>query len=417
MAIGYTRAARGTDNINSNSIAVRFVDDELENMSPKVVPLQKLIGYGKPVTNPKAEWYFDELAPQSGTLNADVTTSPAAGTSEAWTVTDSSVFKPGYVLRINNTDNTGAVATPPVYEAVWVTAINSATAIQVTRGAGGTIGTHYVALSNTTLDIITDANKENIDTPLKPTTIPDNDFNYCQIFDQAIQMSYRQRQAMLYGITTGEGGDWALQIQKAVSEQMIRLEKALIRGYRQAASANFPGMLGGICETSTFINSANKQNGAGTAYITEAMFENIVGSCFDQVGPDNTKSMVVLTSRFQKQKINQFIRKSNAGQTTGYVTNDSINYGRAERTAGVVVDRYEWDNGTIDILMHYWMPKDVVVFLSTDYCKIRPFKGGQWQVHDLASSGAYDKMHLYGDYTFVMKNSKAHGIAYNLKTS
>lgn len=80
-------------------------------------------------------WNFGTL-----TLNANVATTPSAGTSEAWTVVATSAIPSipsGMQIRMTVGPSSDLTA-----EVVGVTAVNDGTHIQVTRGLEGTIKTH-----------------------------------------------------------------------------------------------------------------------------------------------------------------------------------------------------------------------------------------------------------------------------------
>jgi hypothetical protein len=347
--------------------AIRYVDDQLENLDPDEVPLQKLIGTGEAVTNRKIEWYDDRLAPTSDTLNGGIN---AAVT--AVVVTNVARFQQYDLIKIED-------------EVLLVTAITDGTST-LTVAARGTYSTAATHASGVTVEILMPALPENTDTPPSPVTRGDPYFNYCQIADYGFQVSYRENEALYYHM---RGKEYNKEVAKKYREAMIDFERLLFHGVAVDASGALPSTMGGFPAYITTNASAM----AGAAFSRSDVL-NLLQLAFAQVGKANMGKLLVMNS-FAKEVLGSFW---DAYRTGGMDT----------RVAANVIDKIATDFGTIDTMMHYWCPVASMFLIDPKNYSLRPFRGGQWQDEPLAKSGPYFKGHLYGDYGGEFKGNRAH---------
>lgn len=358
----------------------RQVDDMLVTMSPKKVPLLKLLGItGFVGENPKYEWVEDTLLATSTTLNGahnnTVTTiNVAAG--------DGANFQKGTLFR--------AITSGGVSEYIWVSADPVTDALTVVRGVAGTTAQTFTG--GETVEIIGLAYPENTDSPLAGTSQFNLPFNYFQLFDTAIQVSNRQNNTAVYGI---RGRDYDFQVAKKLSELMIKLERNCFLGQRNAAAGGVPQLMGGF---PTFITQ-NVTDLAGAA-LTEQSINDALQSAFYKVG-DDLLGRTIICGAWAKRKISSFYAPT-------------ARMDRASRKGGVVVNTVDTEFGEVDVLMNIWCPKDQIFIINTDLLKVGHYKGGAFYDELLPASGGYVKGHLYGDYSLEMKGDKAHMLIKNV---
>jgi hypothetical protein len=377
MATGLIGARTSENTRGANDINIpRLVDDLIEVMSPKEVPLLKLIGIdGDESTNLKREWISDELLPEK----VSVISNWLAGTGTITGGTDVAdsemhAFQVGTVAKIDD-------------ELVWVSAITEGVHREctVTRGAFGTAAANHDGSVNAKEMIIVGiAMIDGNDSPEKATTLPTFEYNYHQIFDQKYKITLRQQNTPLYGIED----DYDYQLEKCFKELAIKLELSVLHGVRHAGTASTPRTMGGFPSFLT-TNVTDLNN----ATLEEKDFLDALQALYYKVGPENMGDLV-LCGAWAKRKINGWY-------------SPSVQMSRSESVGGVVIDKIETDFGDIGIKMLPRIPANQLYIVKLDYLKIHPYKGGRWQDRPLAANGPYDVREVYGDYTMVVKNEVA----------
>ena len=91
-------AVRGTDTFSDETRRARDVSPALQQLEPDAGPLITLMSKlrSRAATDPKFEWFEDQLLPRFDTLGADLT---AAATT--MTVTNYKFFRKGDLVRVN----------------------------------------------------------------------------------------------------------------------------------------------------------------------------------------------------------------------------------------------------------------------------------------------------------------------------
>lgn len=354
----------------------RQVDDMLVTMSPKKVPLLKLVGINSFVgENPKYEWVEDVLLSTSSTITDNPLTSGATTTTVA--AGDGPNFQKGSLIQIDS-------------EIMWVSADPATDTLTIVRGVAGTTAASHT--QNTVVDIIGVAYNENVDSPLAGTSQFSLPYNYFQLYDAAVQVSNRQNNTAVYGI---RGRDYDFQVSKKLTELMIKLERNAFQGVRSAASGGVPPLMGGF---PTFITQ--NVTDMASAPLTEQAINDALQTSFYKVG-DDLLGRTLICGAWVKRKISSF-----------YAPNARMQ--RAERTGGVVVNTIDTEFGEVDVLMNIWCPKTSAFIVNPDLLKMGHYKGGAFYDELLPASGGYVKGHIYGDYSLEMKGDKAHMLVKNI---
>jgi hypothetical protein len=382
MANSYN-VARSFDNVNAlNSSAIpRFVDEAFEILAFEEVPFLKLIGIdGDESENRKREWMDDSLAAQTFSIISDWAASGGnSGTlvgGTDLTAADAANLQVGTIFKVDS-------------ELVWISAASTTagvTTFTVTRGAYGTTAAQHDGSSTAkTAEIKGIALAEGTDTPLKGTTVPSFYYNYHQIFQTRLDMTWRMKNTPQYGIAN----DWNHQKAKAFKELNILLEIAALQG-TQGDGTDGPMAMGGLPSYITTNATA-----LASAAIEEKDLLDLLQNIYTGVGASNM-GKTILCGPWIKRKINSWF-------------DPKVQMTRKENTGGFVINQVETDFGTLDIVMINRMPLSDLYVINTEFVKVHPYKGGKWQEFELPSNGDYDKLGIYGDYTLVVKNQKAMG--------
>lgn len=361
----------------------RFVDDQLQNMSPMDVPFLKYCGGINQfvATNPKVEWIEDDLWQARLTVSSTTGLSDTTGTLLTLSASTAYQLHKGMVLQIDD-------------ELMWVTTVASATTVNVVRDyAGSTAATHATASSIYMMGVSV---AENEDSNYVGSSIFSFPYNYCQIFDSAYQISKAQNATEVYG---RRGPDLDAMTASELKKKMVLLEEACIRNLRYEGSAALdPPLMGGLRQ---YINSTDSNvTDLATAAITEKDLNDMLQTMFYQVGPTNMAKTIICGS-WVKRKISSFYEPHYRSTVES-------------KRGGVTIEQITTDFGSVDVLMHYHCPPERVYFLNPEYIEIGHYKDGQFQDGPLAVAGPYFRRHLYGHYSMVVKNVKSMALLDNV---
>lgn len=326
----------------------------------------------KEATATQHRWMEDELRPLTSLLTADplaggVTINVTAGTG--------TYFRADDVVKIED-------------ELLLVTAV-AADALTVTRGFGGSVAAAHAIGS--IIEIVGVALLEGDATPgVARTTVKVEKSNYTQIFEDVVEIS-----ATLEAVEQwAPGSEYARQLAKTMKTLMILLDKTFYHGKPGAGSSTVPRSMAGVRH---FITT-NVTAAAGAA-LSETILLNALHAAYDEGGNPGTLFMTLLQKRF----FNLFL-----GNTVRRTTLD-------ETKAGAVVDFYTWDNGTLDVVIDRWMPKDEVVGLTTEYIGFGPLRTRNL-AHEILpkQSREVQRGQITGEYTAEVKSEAAHFLVDNL---
>lgn len=318
------------------------------------------------------EWLEDTHAPLSDTLNESASITSTVTTI---TVTDASLYEPGYIIKIDS-------------EYLWVSSAAITTNIlTVTRGvAGSTAATHA---STASIEIISNARVEGAEsTPIAFTTRTTGS-NVTQIFHQEVKVPRSQIKLSQYGIAD----EMAYQKDKAVPAIMRMIEKHI---FNSKALSTGSVSVGRIMNGLQGFITTNKISGAS---LSQAAFENAVLSAYNNGGGG---PWVAFVNPVVKQKIKNFY------DTTGVASATILRVSQDTREVGMNIDRINTPFGTVDLVMTRWVASSIVPIVDLQHVGFITYDPFQWE--DLAKTGDYERAEVVGEFTFCLRQEKAHAI-------
>lgn len=112
--------------------------------------------------------------------------------------------------------------------------------------------------------------------------------------------------------------------------------------------------------------------------------------------------------------MNLFNRRQMSDLLTPFVRSE-----RTERVVGVVVNRYEYTHGEINIMLNKWTDASQLWILSPEYIGVGPLSANgndrSFQVETLPKDGDYERRAVIGEYTAEIRNrAAAHALIRNL---
>lgn len=354
---------------------VRYVDDVLQVMSDYDVFFTKRIGGDSfEADNIKVEWTEDDLWARRFLVAEALDASETAidvptGTAHR--------YPKGTLLKIDT-------------EIMWVAAAADANTLTVTRGAMGTTAATHLISAETL--IVGNSIAEGAARTLRGTPVYTMPFNYCQIFRQAVGVTFRQQDMNVYGRTQP---DLTEKIGLTTQQLMVSLEEGLIEGARYpGTTATDPGGFGGL---DFYLNATDSNvTDLNSAAVTEKDILDLLQTAFYKVGASNMGKLL-LVDAWTKRKINSFWAPS-------------VRQTRSENTIGVVVDFIETDFGRIEVFMHTAVPKGKAFLVNPDYVELGHYgTRGRWNTRALPTTDDTVEEEVYGDYTAKVKNVLAQG--------
>lgn len=318
------------------------------------------------------EWLEDTHAPLSDTLNESASITSTVTTI---TVTDASLYEPGYIIKIDS-------------EYLWVSSAAITTNIlTVTRGvAGSTAATHA---STASIEIISNARVEGAESTPVAFTTRTTGSNVTQIFHQEVKVPRSQIKLSQYGIAD----EMAYQKDKAVPAIMRMVEKHIFNSKSlSTGSVSVGRIMNGL---QGFITT-NKISGAS---LSQAAFENAVLSAYNNGGGG---PWVAFVNPVVKQKIKNFY------DTTGVASATILRVSQDTREVGMNIDRINTPFGTVDLVMTRWVASNIVPIVDLQHVGFITYDPFQWE--DLAKTGDYERAEVVGEFTFCLRQEKAHAI-------
>ncbi len=376
----------------------RAIADLIDIIDPMDVPVLKYFGIGDsgaggmskvqqfriqnwPST--RVEWLEDTMAPLTTTITASMAATNATATL-AIVAGNANYLRPGHVIKIDD-------------ERLLVRIVSSDSAT-VTRMWGGTatnVNTSASHAASAVVEIVGNARDEGDESDADFTTQVAAPYNYTQIFQAEVKVSRTQNKISQFGISA----EYDYHVQKRFKEQLRLLEKTLFDGARNAGTNQTasntldPRAMGGF---RTFItdNTASLSSGP----LTQKDLEDQIQACWTDGGnPD-----LIICNGWVKRKISSFYAP--------YVRTV-----RTEATGGVTIDQVETEFGTLNILMSRWCPSSQLYVVSSEFVGVLPYE--EFFDEPLAKTGDYERGQVVGEYTFVVKNDKAHARIMSISTT
>lgn len=326
----------------------------------------------------KGEWMEDTMSPRSGSLDASLN---GSATTVAVQTGEGNYLKKGDVIRIED-------------ELIWISS-TSANAISVMiRGFGGTTNTSHA--DDTPWDLVGSASLEGDDFVTGHTTTISRPYNHTQILREAVKVSGSEQENPKWD---GETNTLARHLGKLMGDGgksgklPILLEQSGIYGRRAAGTDSTARAMGGLTQYVT-----TNVNDLGGAALLRKNIEDSLMACFEAGGSPET----LIVGGHARRKITNFYEK--------YITTT-----QDETRGGAVIDTVKTDFGTLTIVYWRWArPNELLIVEKGQmgWCEMRPFR-----IYDRASIGDYEVKEVLGEYTFVVRNEKAHAIVKNFSTT
>ena len=372
------------------------VSEIIDAIDPREIPFLAMLGWSNegsvaagadslsfPCFNTTHTWQNDTLVPANGTLGGSYT----SGGLDLTFATGQGVYvKADDYLKVNNAYyRVASVAT----DTVTVVLLDGAT------DANHADGDEWFNLGTLRLDGAGYADR------IKSTDLTTT-INYTQIFHEEVSVSGTSESVEKYGITD----EFDREFSKKFQEMLIRLEKAAIYGLKNSlptgnATVADVRRMGGLADYIRYNADAIRHDAAG-AILTEKMLVDQLETIWEAGGKPN---MIMVGSR-QQRRISAW--------AAPYVRT-----ARNEDTVGVVVNNYESDFGSIDIVMNRHVNKDDLIICSTEYVGIGPLAGNgnsrAFFVTPIPVDGDRRKASITGEYTMEVRNAtQSHGWIYGL---
>lgn len=322
------------------------------------------------------EWLEDTHAPLSDALNESASITSTVTTI---TVTDASLYEPGYLLLIDS-------------ELMWTSSTDlTSNVLTVTRGVAGTTAASHA--SNASIEIISNARVEGAESTPIAFTDRSVGSNVTQIFHQEVKVSRSHLKLSQYGIAD----EMAYQKDKAVPATMRQIEKHLF--YSKGLSTG-SATVGRIMNGFQGFITTNKVSGAS---LSQAAFENAVLSAYNNGGGG---PWVAFVNPVNKQKIKNFY------DTTGVASNTVLRVSQDTREVGMDIDRINTPFGVVDLVMTRWVPTSIIPIVDLKHAGLITYDPFQWE--ELAKTGDYERAEVVGEFSFCLRQEKAHAILTNV---
>lgn len=397
---GYEDGAEGDGipaEIDAN-VKIRWVDDLLTNMSERSADLLKYLGGPSQFmfNQTKVEWVEDDVWNRRPTLGttplsngADTSLTLSAGTVHRYPV--------GTILKnINNTALPG--------ECVRVTG-HSGNDLTVTRDIYA-LGTEGAWASTDEVIVAGFSMNENDAWVARPAAIFNLPYNYAQVQHVAIDVTYRRQETGLYGL---RGTDLDKVAADTTAEQFVAMEQAAAHGSRFSGASGIPGAFGGFVFYITAANGAQVTDLA-TAALTRKDIDDKLQALYYAVGSEKM-AMTILTSGWGKRKITSFFSAAER-------------LGPGASVAGVAIDRFNTDFGTVDVLLHTALAKNDLYFIRREQNRLghfgmrgRPHLEEAVAVNGSGQTGPFLRRIFYADLSMQCKGVQGEGRITNFSTT
>jgi hypothetical protein len=106
------------------------------------------------------------------------------------------------------------------------------------------------------------------------------------------------------------------------------------------------------------------------------------------------------------QKIKNFY------DTTGTASTTILRVGRNETTVGMRVTQIITPFGDVNIVMDRWAPTSLIYILDPNHAGLLTYDPFAWE--PLAKDGDYTKEEVVGEFTFCLRQEKAHALLTNV---
>lgn len=208
-----------------------------------------------------------------------------------------------------------------------------------------------------------------------------NQFNYTQVFVDELALT-GTRQSVQDWITGM--GELDYQLNKKISEHLIKRERAILKGRRVLDGSN-RRLMGGFDEYFSIVDTV-------TTTLTETVLKNTMRQIFDNGAQEG--DLIILASSRQRDVI------------SGFTTFGVLQVDRSDAQRGTSVASFISDFGNASVVTHRHLAPGELYIYSRENVAIAPLRS--LEVQPLAKTGDADRWQLVSEISLeVTKGSQA----------
>ena len=373
-----------TSGLLAQALDHKVIQDQFEIVRPDINGLIALAQFGTPVRpyeGSKISWLDMSVAADSTTV-----TTEAAAAATTLAVVDGSKIRVGMLLLNQATD-----------EYIYVSGV-SGNNLTVQRGVGGS--TAAIIDADSVLSIESVAREENSTTDTDGIYQPVDVENYFQTMDTAVEMSRRSLATLQFGNTN----DLTFQTQERISQLVIQMNKALMRGIKMEIGAGkdkrtFTGGLGYFLSQDGAINVSH----GGSALTLDAISE-LQAQIRSRGGYADTLVLGINDARKLQKLVNAEYKSARLGDfisDQGGLVRLPSDIPQIGGAAQIVIDTH--------------MKDGELYLVNASRLRIVPMaqgnagESGAWRTMDATQPGQDgQKVRIIGDFAMEIRDSKTH---------
>lgn len=376
-----------------------------EELEPRETPVWSRCKKGGPRNQDKLEWGQSYHRRIDGTIAEalDTTETGIDLTAASGTYGDGDSIKKWNVIEIIDwaSGSTTILDYSTREEVIVDTDPDGSNTITVKRGNGS--GTGVSHSSGAYWAVCGTAMPYNRDFTLSPWIRGDKLYNRYQRFFEMAQSDVAARNTPTFEI---EGDPLLVDFERATKQMKWEAERALVSGQRLDGTAAtgdtaLPGKMGGIDYFIT--NHSGRVTNMSNAPLSIFSLDDVLRDMYKEVASPTayTLLMSIDTASILDTMLNP-VRQADADDTSVslYVTEVKLRLSQLE------------------IMQTQHMPNGTILFVDFNNISIVPYKGCQWQKRDVPTSGPYDRMAIWGQYSVmveqVQKMAKLHNFNQDL---
>lgn len=360
------------------------IEDLIHDYPDWQFPLLKRLNsknFAKAVTSHKYEWSERDLRKTKTTV-ASATVSSAATT---FYVTDPGVF------------NVDDVLMKPSGEQVIVESVSGGTLLTVKPWTGTP---ESMVLGNTVRRIGV-ASPQGKDADNMVITGPQDLYNYTQIFEDVIDLSGTEHEAMIRG-----DENQAKLVERKEKELMEMLQAALFVGQRAINKQDKRSTVGGLkYMIDTYAPNNAIDFGGSTTWNTDSAVKTKLASAVEKIA-DQMGNKPTIYMGYK------------AMANFAKIENDQIRSVKTDKTRGVgVVDTFRSLLGDLDVVMmreRTGVLDNLIFFVDEEAAGYKAMRNRAWFTKPLAITGDSHRWQILGEYTMKLDTPKVHSYLYNL---
>ena len=326
-----------------------------------------------------------------GTIAEDLTTTETAIdlTAASGTSGDINSIKKWNVIEIMEwaTGSTTLLDYTTREEVVVDTAPTTTNTVTVKRG-NDLAGTGVLHSSGAYWAVCGTAMPYNRDFELSPTIRGDKLYNRYQRFYEMAQADIAARNTPTWEF---EGDPLLLDFKRATLQMKWEAERALVSGQRvdgtaSAGDAAIPHKMGGIDYFIT--NHSGRVTNLAGVTLSLYHLDDILRDQYKDTAKGGATTMLMSVD-------------------TASILDSMLNPARQgtlqDTSANLYLETIKFRLAKLEIMQTQHMPNGSILFVDFKDIKIVPYKGCQWQEREVPSSGPYDKLAIWGQYSVMIE--------------